>query len=243
MKNSAEPPDDLTSVQREILETIQRLSRLRRRPPSMRELLPHVKLSSVGALSYEYGLLEAKGYLRREAGRPRTVEARLPGESAFPAEAGEPVRAGQPRQVPMVAAPQAGQALQDVGPGVVWVPVEGRVAAGEPIPPLEPVNTRFPLPREVVGGGTLFMLRVVGDSMIGAGIVDGDWVVVREQRQAENGEIVAALINGTEVEGTVKTLKLVDGHRWLMPQNPVYTPILGDKAEIRGKVVAVLRRV
>ncbi len=79
--------------------------------------------------------------------------------------------------------------------------------------------------------------------MMGVGIIDGDWVVVREQHNAENGEIVAALVNGIEVEGTVKTLKQIDGHRWLMPQNALYTPIPGDKAEIRGKVIAMLRQI
>jgi repressor LexA len=111
------------------------------------------------------------------------------------------------------------------------------------IPPLGPAEEQFPLPREVVGEGTLFTLKVVGDSMIGAGILDGDWVIVRQQAQAESGEIVAALLDGNEVEGTVKTLKLIEGHYWLMPQNSRHTPILGDKAEIRGKVVAVLRKV
>jgi repressor LexA len=95
----------------------------------------------------------------------------------------------------------------------------------------------------VVGEGTLFTLKVVGDSMIGAGILDGDWVVIRQQARAETGEIVAALVDGIEVEGTVKTLKVMDGQYWLMPQNSRYTPILGDKAEIRGIVVAVLRKV
>jgi repressor LexA len=86
------------------------------------------------------------------------------------------------------------------------------------------------------------MLTVAGDSMIGAGITDGDLVVIRQQPDAENGDIVAALIDGIEVEGTVKTLKRSDGHVWLMPHNPVYIPILGDDATIVGKVVAVLRR-
>ena len=101
----------------------------------------------------------------------------------------------------------------------------------------------FVLPRQLVGEGELFMLRVSGESMIGAGITDGDLVVIREQPDAENGDIVAALIDGVEVEGTVKTLKRSDGHTWLMPQNPAYTPILGDEATIVGKLVAVLRRV
>ena len=98
----------------------------------------------------------------------------------------------------------------------------------------------FPLPRQLVGEGTLFLLKVAGDSMINAAIADGDWVVVREQRTAENGEIVAAML---DTEATVKTFKQSDGHVWLIPHNPAYTPILGDEATILGKVVAVLRRV
>jgi len=102
------------------------------------------------------------------------------------------------------------------------------------------VEDILPLPRQLVGEGTLFMLKVAGDSMINAAIADGDWVVIRQQENAENGEIVAAMIDG---EATVKTLKQSDGHIWLMPHNPAYTPILGDDASILGKVVAVLRRV
>jgi repressor LexA len=125
------------------------------------------------------------------------------------------------------------------------VPVAGQVAAGEPIPPLGPAGRSIPLPTEVVGAEEgLFILKVVGDSMIGVGIFPGDWVVVRELfEKPRDGDIVAALIDGIEVEGTVKTYKKVDRRVWLMPQNPAYTPIPGDKAIIRGKVVAVLRRV
>ena len=88
--------------------------------------------------------------------------------------------------------------------------------------------------------GTLFLLKVAGDSMMNAAIMDKDWVVVREQQVAENGEIVAAMLDG---EATVKTFKQSDGHVWLIPHNPAYTPILGDEATILGRVVAVLRRV
>jgi repressor LexA len=98
----------------------------------------------------------------------------------------------------------------------------------------------MPLPRELVGDGTLFMLKVVGDSMVDAAICDGDFVVIRSQPEASNGEIVAAMIDG---EATVKTFKRRDGHVWLMPHNPDYAPILGDDAQILGKVVAVLRKV
>jgi repressor LexA len=147
----------------------------------------------------------------------------------------------------------AGRAPANVGPGVApvalgspepaCVPLIGRIAAGGPILAEGAIEDNFPLPRQLVGEGTLFMLRVVGDSMIDAAIADGDWVVVRQQPDAENGDIVAATIDGIEVEGTVKTLKKADGHVWLMPHNPAYTPIPGDDATIVGKVVAVLRRV
>ena len=116
----------------------------------------------------------------------------------------------------------------------------GRIAAGGPILAEQEVEAVFPLPRDLVGEGELFLLKVVGDSMIDAAICDGDWVVVRQQPNAENGDIVAALLNE---EATVKTFKRRDGHIWLMPHNPAYAPILGDEASIMGKVVSVLRRL
>ena len=121
-----------------------------------------------------------------------------------------------------------------------YVPLVGRIAAGVPILAVESVEDIFPLPRRVVGGGTLFVLEVVGDSMIDVAITDGDWVVIRQQRVAENGEIVAAILGG---EVTVKTFRRAnDGHVWLTPQNKAYDNIPGDDATILGKVVAVLRR-
>jgi repressor LexA len=130
-----------------------------------------------------------------------------------------------------------------LSPGVAQVPLVGRIAAGGPILAEQSIEDVFSLPRQLVGEGKLIMLKVVGDSMINAAITDGDWVVVRLESDVENGDIVAATIDGVEVEGTVKTLKRSDGHVWLMPHNPIYAPILGDNAAIVGKVVAVLRRV
>jgi len=120
------------------------------------------------------------------------------------------------------------------------VPLVGRIAAGSPVPAEESADEAFPLPKELVGEGDLFMLKVTGDSMIGAAITDGDWVVIRQQSDAESGEIVAAMIDG---EATVKTLKRSGNHVWLMPHNSAYPPILGDQATILGRVVSVLRRV
>jgi repressor LexA len=125
-----------------------------------------------------------------------------------------------------------------VAPG--GLPLVGQVAAGGPVLAEQAVEDVFPLPKEIVGEGSLFLLRVTGDSMVDAAITDQDWVVVRQQPTADNNEIVAAMIDG---EATVKTFKRKDDHVWLMPHNPAYQPILGDEASILGKVVAVLRRL
>jgi repressor LexA len=126
------------------------------------------------------------------------------------------------------------------GDAPVFVPMVGRIAAGGPILAEQMIEDVYPLPKSLVGDGTLFMVKVVGDSMIDAAITDGDWVVVRQQQDAENGDIVAAMIDG---DATVKTLQRRDGHAWLLPHNPAFSPIDGDDATILGKVVSVLRRV
>jgi len=126
------------------------------------------------------------------------------------------------------------------------VPLVGRIAAGRAIDAIESIEDYIPLPAQLVGQGNLIMLTVRGDSMVGAAIADGDWVVVRRESDVENGDIVAAeLPSDTAPEGdaTVKTFRKRDGHVWLIPQNPAYTPISGDNAKIIGKVVAVLRRM
>ncbi|MBO0838449.1 MAG: transcriptional repressor LexA, partial [Actinobacteria bacterium] len=168
--------------------------------------------------------LQAKGYLRRDAGRPRTVEVRLPGHPAVRPE--RDLDDDSPMDITSQEA--------------AYVPLVGRIAAGGPILAEESIEDIFPLPRQIVGEGNLFLLKVVGDSMINAAITDGDWVVVRQQPVAENGDIVAAMLEG---EATVKTFKRAGDHVWLMPHNPAYTPIPADSAEILGKVVAVVRRV
>ena len=116
----------------------------------------------------------------------------------------------------------------------------GRIAAGGPILAEERVEDIYPLPKTLVGDGTLFLLEVSGDSMIDAAICNGDYVVVRQQPTAENGEIVAAMIDG---EATVKTFQRKQGQVWLLPHNEQYEPIDGTHATILGKVTAVLRRV
>jgi repressor LexA len=219
-----DPDHVLTWRQRKVLQVIRDSVQRRGYPPSMREIGEAVGLTSTSSVSYQLSTLQNKGYLRRDAGRPRTVEVRLPGHPAVRPET------DLDDEMPMDITSQE----------AAYVPLIGRIAAGGPILAEQAVEDIFPLPRQIVGEGTLFLLKVVGDSMINAAIADGDWVVVRQQPVAENGDIVAAMIDG---EATVKTFKRSPDHVWLMPHNPAYTPILGDEAEILGKVVAVLRRL
>ena len=219
----------LTPRQSKIIQVIEDSMQRCGYAPTLREIGESAGLASTSSVSHHLSSLEKKGYLSRGAGRPRTAVVR-------PASAPASLQADQPRG-------------DSEGPGdvvrqrVAHVPLVGRIAAGGPILAKQEVEDVFPLPRQLVGEGELIMLQVVGDSMINAAIADGDWVVVRPETDVENGDIVAATIDGVEVEGTVKTFKRADGHVWLMPHNPAYAPILGDDATIVGKVVAVLRRV
>lgn len=216
--------DGLTQRQRRVLEVIRDSIDRRGYPPSVREIGEAVGLSSASSVAHQLSVLQKKGWLRRDPNRPRALDVRLPGDASRPsAPLGEPLTAtGEPAAAP------------------TYVPLVGRIAAGGPVLAEQAVEDVFPLPRELVGEGTLFMLKVVGDSMIEAAICDGDWVVVRQQPTAENGEIVAAMIDG---EATVKTYKRRDGHVWLLPHNPAFEPIPGDDATVLGRVVSVLRRV
>ncbi len=205
----------LSDKQLAILDVIQRSVSSRGYPPSMREIGDAVGLSSLSSVTHQLNQLELSGYLRRDPNRPRALEIliELPGATE---EAGSATPVGDAAMVPLV----------------------GRIAAGIPITADEQVDEVFPIPRQLVGKGDLFMLKVVGESMIDAAILDGDWVVVRKQSTAENGEIVAAMLDN---EATVKVFRQRDGHTWLLPQNSAFEPILGDYADILGKVVAVLR--
>lgn len=210
----------LSAKQIAILEMIQRSVSSRGYPPSMREIGDAVGLSSLSSVTHQLNQLELAGYLRRDPNRPRALEVliELPGVTDRTATSSDPTPVGDAAMVPLV----------------------GRIAAGVPITAEQQVDEVFPLPRQLVGKGELFMLKVVGESMIDAAICDGDWVVVRSQRTAENGEIVAAMLDG---EATVKVFRQRDGHTWLLPRNSAFEPIVGDHAEVLGKVVAVLRAV
>ncbi len=229
--------DGLTTRQRQILEMIRDSVEDRGYPPSVREIGEAVGLTSSSSVAHQLKSLEKLGYLRRDPNRPRAMVVADP-TVPVPAVLGDG-GAFAPR-LRVVSEDPALVADEIVRSGAALVPMVGRIAAGGPILAEQEVEAVFPLPRDLVGDGELFMLRVSGDSMIDAAICDGDWVVVRSQATAENGEIVAALIDN---EATVKTLKRRDGHVWLMPHNPAYAPILGDNATIMGKVVTVLRKL
>jgi len=237
-----DPDHELTWRQQKILHFIRYYAERHGYAPSVREIGEAAELAGPSGVSYHLNELQRRGYLRRTPGRSRSIELRLPGRPT--------VRLDTQDLADAVDLP-----FQD--PASVPVPLCGQIAAG-PQKLTErvigdtwalPIGDTWALPRELVGDGTLFRLRVRGDSMINAAIADGDMVVVRQQSHAQNGDIVAAMIDG---ETTVKTFQRVDGKIWLIPHNPAYKPIPwpippdGDTIEdatILGKVVAVLRRV
>jgi repressor LexA len=225
--------DRLTPRQRRVLDTIRRSVEARGYPPTMREIGEAVGLASPSSVKHQLTTLERKGYLRRDPNRPRAIEVVDPEAPASDGNRPD----GAPRTPGFVA---GSIAASDAQPAEApsYVPLVGRIAAGGPILAEQVVEDVFPLPRQIVGDGDLFLLKVAGDSMVDAAICDGDWVVVRSQPVAENGEVVAAMIDG---EATVKTFKQADGHTWLLPQNAAYSPIPGDEAQVLGRVVAVLR--
>jgi repressor LexA len=207
---------ELSPRQRAILDMIRETTLERGYPPSVREIGESVGLTSPSSVAHQLKNLQRAGYLRIDPNRPRAL----------------------------VLSPETIEhdSFEMIEPNssTTNVPVLGRIAAGGPILAEQSVEAVFPLPRDLVGEGDLFSLKVVGDSMVDAAICDGDWVVIRQQANCENGDIVAALIDD---EATVKTFKRRDGHVWLMPHNPAYSPILGDHAQILGKVVSVLRKL
>ena len=207
----------LTDVQQKIQAYIEHSLDSRGVPPSMREICDNTGLSSTSSVSHQLNQLERAGYIRRHANTARTLEVIK-------------------RLTPELDAPP----ILPSSDSVRMVPLVGRIAAGVPITADQQVDDVVALPDQLVGSGDLFMLKVVGDSMVDAAICDGDFVVVRQQKTADNGDIVAAMLDD---EATVKVFKQRDGHTWLLPQNTAYEPILGDHASILGKVVTVLRSI
>jgi repressor LexA len=214
MPRKPTPSDDVMTLgprQKKILDYILATVEDRGYPPSVREIADAVGLASPSTVHAHLEALQRKGYIRKDATKPRAIEISY--------------------------APGMGPASPRTG--VRFVPLVGRIAAGSPTQALEEIEDVMPLPASIVGDGTFFMLKVKGESMLDAGIHDGDYVVIRKQDDATSGEIVAALL---EDEATVKTLIRKDGRTILRPENPAFEPIevKGD-GRIMGKVVALLR--
>ncbi|MBP7898083.1 MAG: transcriptional repressor LexA [Candidatus Planktophila sp.] len=210
---SPEGKAELTARQLTILEFIKSSTDSQGYAPSMREIGDAAGLNSPASVKYQLDILEEKGFIRRDENRGRAMEVVLPDHMT-----GESATTDKTRFIPLV----------------------GSIAAGVPITADQQVEETLPLPESLVGKGDLFMLKVKGESMIDAAICDGDYVVIRQQKDANNGEIVAAMIDG---EATVKTFSRKSGHIWLLPANDDFAPIDGDNCEILGKVTAVLRSI
>ena len=202
---------ELTTRQVSILDFIKTSSESQGYAPSMREIGEAAGLNSPASVKYQLDILEEKGFIRRDADRGRAMEVVLPDSMT-----GAGAHTDKTRFIPLV----------------------GSIAAGVPITADQQVEETFPLPESLVGKGDLFMLKVKGESMIDAAICDGDYVVIRQQKDANNGDIVAAMIDG---EATVKTFSRKSGHIWLLPANDDFAPIDGDNCEVLGIVTAVLR--
>jgi repressor LexA len=214
-KMAANPNEDLTDRQRAILEFIVAQQKERGFPPSVREIGEAVGLTTPSTVHSHLETLQRRGYLHRDPTKPRAIEVRWDAASGGTAE-----------RRPLD-----------------YVPLVGDVAAGTDVLAQENIEELVPIPADFTGDGVLFMLRVRGDSMIDKGILDGDYVVVRQQAEAKNNDIVVAGIPGDEA--TVKTFTKQGGRIVLVPANERLSPIDLDPADVTiyGKVVTVLRRL
>jgi len=194
-------------------------------PPTVREICTALGIKSTSTVHKDIASLEKQGYLRKDPAKPRALMIVEP-------QTGEQVAAPQETQ----PAPAEVERTD-----IVEIPVVGRIAAGTPILAEQNVEDSFPVPARFVNGGTNFMLTVRGESMIEAGIMDGDYILVEQQQTARNGEIVVAMVDGFESEATVKTFYKEDDHIRLQPENSAMSPIIVKDAKILGKVKGVFR--
>lgn len=205
----------LTERERKVLDYIKSQIKAKGYPPTIRELCQSLDIKSTSTAHKDLDSLMRKGYIRKDPVKRRALEVL---DKEAPASPAAPER-------------------QDV----VDIPIVGRVAAGTPILAEQNIEEYFPLPAQFVSGGEHFMLNVKGDSMIDAGIYDGDYILIRRQNTARNGEIVVAMVDGFESEATVKTFYKENDHIRLQPENPSMSPIIVDDVKILGLVKGVFR--
>ena len=219
---------ELTERQRRILDVISDAILLRGYPPTIREIGDAVGLNSTSSVAYQLKELEKKGFLRRDPHKPRAVNVR---------ESKKSTTAEPAAVAPQVDPSEPDQPIEEF-PEPVFVPIVGQIAAGNPILAEQHVEGHMALPAEITGDGQLYLLRVVGDSMIDAGILDGDWVVVKHQQVVNQGDFVAALFDD---EATVKEWHESKTGKWLLPHNRSFEPLPAEHARILGRVVSVFR--
>ena len=208
---------ELKDREKRVLEFITEQIKTNGYPPTVRDIGAALGIKSTSTVQKSMIILEEEGFIRKQAGKRRAFEVVAGG-------AEKPHSAAKDRA------------------DVVDVPIVGRVAAGMPILAEQNIEGSFPMPAQFIGKGTNFMLTVHGDSMVEAGIMDGDYILVQEQKTANNGDIVVAMINGEfEAESTVKTFYKENGHIRLQPQNSSMDPIIVDDCEIVGLVKGVFR--
>ena len=208
---------DLKDREQRVLNFITEQIKINGYPPTVRDIGAALGIKSTSTVQKSMTILEEEGFIRKQAGKRRAFEV-VAGGSEKP------------------------QPAKEDRADVVDIPIVGRVAAGMPILAEQNIEGSFPMPAQFIGKGTNFMLTVHGDSMIEAGIMDGDYILVQEQKTASNGDIVVAMINGEfESESTVKTFYKENGHIRLQPQNSSMDPIIVDDCEIVGLVKGVFR--
>lgn len=249
----------LTKRQRQVLEVLQKMTASQSYPPSVRELAEALQLRSPSSIKHHLDVLEEKGYLRRAPKSPRALEVLNPAtadpllangaqaslkigsaqqtNSQAPTSSQKNQQINPPETTPAAQIITLSVGISDEQPATA-VPLVGRIAAGNPILAEQQTEDVYTIPRRFTGKGELFMLQVSGESMREAAICDGDWVVVRRQSTANNGQFVAALLDG---EATVKEFSRQNGQTWLLPHNPDYSPIDGTFAQVLGVVVTVIR--
>ena len=211
----------LKAREQQVLDFIKEQIRINGYPPTVRDICAALDIKSTSTVQKSMEILEEEGYIRKQAGKRRAFEI-------VPQDGETPVRQN------VSAAPERTD-IEDV-------PLIGRVAAGTPILSEENIEGYFPMPAQYVGKGTSFMLTVHGESMIEAGIMDGDYILVQQQKTANNGDIVVAMINGDyDCESTVKTFYKENGHIRLQPENSTMDPIIIDDCQIVGLVKGVFR--
>ena len=212
----------LKEREQKILNYMKEEIRTKGYPPTVREICAALGIKSTSTTHKDIESLVRQGYLVKDPSKPRALMVVDPDEKAAPASAYNNVSAFPANDI-------------------VEIPIVGRVAAGTPILAEENIEDTFPVPARYAAGGTSFMLRVRGESMIEAGIMDGDLILVQQTQDARNGEIVVAMIDGFESEATVKTFYRENGHIRLQPENQSMSPIIVQDVKIMGKVKGVFR--